>query len=135
MKSFASRSPEASRLRQRKYALVREYGLPEDLLGGCLSHNHRRCGKPNCHCAQGRGHGTWSLTSSHRGKRRVERVPTEWLEEIECAVLESQAFVDAVKEVMAINVELLTQARAQHQQRKVRQRQKKARSGAKTAKK
>ena len=135
MKTFAAKGPEASRLRQRKYALVREFDLPESLVGGSLSQTHRRCGKGNCHCTEGRGHAMWSLTSSHRGKRRVERVPEEWLEEVGEAVLQTQAYLDALKEVMAINIELLSQTRAQEQQRKVRRRSKNARRVPKSAKK
>jgi hypothetical protein len=110
---FAAKGPSASQLRCRKYELVRRFGLPENLLGGSLSQTHRRCGKPNCHCVGGRGHPVWSVTASYRGKRRVERVPQAWVEELEQVALATQAYLDALKEVMAINVELLAQARAQ----------------------
>jgi hypothetical protein len=124
MKAFEARSVESSCLRQRKYQLVRQFDLPEDLIGGCLSQTHRRCGKPNCHCASGRGHPVWSVTFSRNGTRRVERVPADWLPEIEQAVLNSQAYLDAVKEVMAINLDLLEQTRCQRQAKKVREREK-----------
>jgi len=121
---LAAKGPDASRLRQRKYALVRAHSIPEDLAGGSLAQTHRRCGKSNCHCANGRGHAMWSVTFSHRGKRRVERVPKAWLAELEQAVVRTQAYLDAIKEVMAINVELLAQARTQElaRQRKRRTR-------------
>ena len=65
----------------------------------------------------------WSLTASHLGNRRVERVPREWIEDVEKMVLRTQTYLDALKEVMAINVELLTQTRIQNRQRqKVRRR-------------
>jgi hypothetical protein len=115
MEQFSARSPEASRLRQRKYALVRKFGLPEDLVGGSLSNTPRRCGKLNCHCAKGRGHSQWGVTFSRGGRKRVERVPADWVEELEQAVLDSQAYLAAVKEVMAINLELLAQTRRQRQ--------------------
>jgi hypothetical protein len=127
---FAAKSPQASHLRRRKYELVRQFGLPENLVGGCLSPTHRRCGKANCHCAGGLGHVQWSITSSYQGKRRVERVPGEWVEELERAVLKSQAYLNAVREVMAINLELLAQTRRQHQDKKVRGRAKIVRSSA-----
>lgn len=119
---FVAKSPEASRLRKRKYALVRRFGIPEDVIGGCLSKTHRRCGKPNCHCAEGRGHPRWSVTFSNQGERRVERVPEEWVEQLEQTVLRTQEYMQAIKEVMAINVELLSQARNQKRAEKVRRR-------------
>ena len=123
LRQFSAKSVEASHLRRRKYSLVREYSLPEDLMGGCFSPTHRRCGKSNCHCASGRGHLQWSFTFSHRGKRRVERVPHEWVKDLEQVVVETQAYLDAIKEVMAINIELLAMTRKQ-QQEKVRRRRK-----------
>jgi len=62
----------------------------------------------------------WSVTSSHQGKRRVERIPESWVEELEVAVLETQAYLDAIKEVQALNIELLAQTRKQHQEHKRR---------------
>jgi hypothetical protein len=124
MHQFAARSVEASQLRRRKYELVRRFGLPENLVGGSLSQTHRRCGRPNCHCADGPGHSQWSITFCRGGNRRVERVPREWVEELERAVVETQVYVDAVREVMAINVELLAETRRQEQEKKVRARAK-----------
>lgn len=126
LRQFAARSPEASYLRRRKYELVRQFGLPENLVGGSLSQTHRRCGRPKCHCAAGRGHPQWSITLSRCGHRRVERVPREWVEELERAALETQAYLDAIREVMAINLELLARTRRQERQKKVREREKKA---------
>ena len=119
---FAARSPEASQLRRRKYELIRRFTLPENLVGGCLSQTHRRCGRSNCHCARGNGHPLWSITFSRNGKRRVERVPSEWVEGLQVAVLQAQAYLDAVREVMAINLELLAQRRRQDREKKVRAR-------------
>lgn len=124
LKQFAAHSPEASNLRRRKYELVRQFSLPEDLLGGALSPSHRRCGRPNCHCIRGRGHPLWSVTFSRKGKRRVERVPREWVEEIERVTLQTQAYIDAFRELMAINLELLAHTRREEHDRKVRARRK-----------
>ncbi len=122
---------EASLLRQRKYARVRQFGIPENLIGGSLAPTRRRCGKPNCHCREGEGHLQWSVTFCQGGKKRVERVPVEWVAELEQAVLETQSFLEALREVMAINIELLAQTRAQQQAKKVRGRRKKAPASAK----
>lgn len=77
----------------------------------------------------------WSLTSSYHGQRRVERVPDEWRAELEQAMLATQSYMDAVKEVMAINVELLAQSRRQQQARKVRPAAKKRQKARQPAKK
>lgn len=124
MKQLKTKSREASVLRQRRYQLVRRFGVPEELVGGSLSQCRRRCGKPNCHCAEGSGHAQWSLTFSRGGVRRVEKVPAHWVADLEKAVLETQEYLDALREVMAINVELLGLARRDERQRRVRGRHK-----------
>lgn len=117
MDMLAAKSREASNLRQRRSQIARQYGIPQTLIGGGLQSSRRRCGKKNCHCTSGPGHPQWTLSFSHHGVRRVEKVPAGMLEELEQAVLDTQGFLDAVKEVMAINVELLAQAKKQRQRR------------------
>jgi len=107
------KGPQAARLRQRKFQLVRKFRLPEDLLPGCLSVSHTRCGKPTCHCASGEGHPAWSLTFMANGKKRVERIPKEWVEEVRRRVGAGREFQDAVREVLTANAELLVLWRQQ----------------------
>ena len=73
---------EASRLRQRKFQLLRTLKIPPEALPGSLALTYRRCGKPTCRCAQGEGHPSWSLTFMVGGEKRVEHIPTEWVEEV-----------------------------------------------------
>lgn len=120
IKQLSAKGVNASLLRQRKYGLVRQYNLPENLMGGSLVPTRRRCGKANCRCREGAGHLQWSVTFCRHGKKRVERVPVEWVYELERAVLETQSYLAAVREVMAINIELLAQTRTQERQKKVR---------------
>src|SRR5215469_13338104 len=69
------RGPLASRLRQRKFELLRRFQIPNDALPGSLSLSHLRCGKSTCHCAEGRGHEVWSLTFMVQGKNRSSTSP------------------------------------------------------------
>jgi len=74
--------PIASRLRQRKFQLLRRFAIPADALPGSLSLSHLRCGKPTCHCADDRGHPVWSLTYMVQGEKRVQHIPKELVEEV-----------------------------------------------------
>jgi hypothetical protein len=103
----------ASRWRQRKLALLRRFSIPRDLLPGSLTLSSTRCGKPTCHCAEGEGHPAWTLTFMSHGKRRVERIPREWVEEVRRRVEAGHEFQDAVREVLTANAELLILARRQ----------------------
>ena len=103
------KGPEASRLRQRKYKVMRRLQLPDELLPGCLTQTHRRCGRPTCHCAAAGdpGHPIWFLTFMSGGKRRVERIPAEWAEAVARQVEAGRALQDSIKDMLAANAELL----------------------------
>ena len=108
------KGPQAARLRQRKFELLRRFAIPPDLLPGSLSLTHRRCGQPTCHCARDKqGHPLWSLTFMAGGKKRVERIPNEWVEEVQGLVEAGREFKEAVAEVFAANAQLLALWRKQ----------------------
>src|SRR5512140_3895902 len=65
-------------LLKRRHRLAR--GLPpiEQILRGSLIETYKRCGRPNCHCVDGTGHGPkrYLSTISRTGERpRVGYVP------------------------------------------------------------
>ena len=107
------RGIKASSVRQRKYELNRKFSVPDDLLPGSLSMAHRKCGKPNCHCANDEGHPIWLLTYSRNGKKRSERIPEEWVDEVRQRVDSGREYKEAVLEVLAANAELLALWRTQ----------------------
>ena len=107
------KGPEAARLRQRKFALLRQFPLLQDLLPGSLSVSYTRCGKPTCHCAKDEGHPAWSLTFMAAGKKRVERIPKDWVDDVRRRVQAGRAFQDALREVLTANAELLVLRRKQ----------------------
>jgi hypothetical protein len=109
------KGPQAARLRQRKFELLRRFCIPADLLPGSLSLSHLRCGKRCCHCAQAHdpGHPVWSLTFMVRGRKHVQHIPKEMVEEVQKRVQAGREFQDAVREVLTANAELLVLARKQ----------------------
>jgi len=107
------RGPLASRWRQRKFDLLRRFTLPADLLPGSLTLSTTRCGKPTCHCAEGEGHPAGTLTFMSGGKRRVERIPREWIAQVRQRVEAGHEFQTALREVLTANAELLVLARKQ----------------------
>ena len=111
---IAPKGRQAARLRQRKFELLRRFPIPPDLLPGSLSLTHRRCGQPTCHCAKDkRGHPVWSLTFMAGGKKRVEHIPNEWVEEVRRLVEAGREFKEAVVEVFTANAQLLALWRKQ----------------------
>ena len=98
---------QATKARKKKFALLRRLEVPEDGLPGSLSLSYRRCGKAYCHCADGQGHPQWQLTYMVRGKKRVETIPADWVDEVGARVDRARAFKEEVGEVFVANAELL----------------------------
>jgi len=113
------KGPQAARLRQRKFELLRRFSIPDNLLPGTLTQTPSRCGRASCHCADPKdpGHVAWSLTFMSAGKHRVERIPKEWAESVAAQVRAGREFQEAVREVLTANAELLILARKQKPKR------------------
>lgn len=120
MNSSQPRGPRAARIRQRKFHLLGRFPIPPDLLPGTLTRSFTRCGNPRCHCLRGKGHEAWTLTFMVQGRHRVERIPRDWVQEVERRVSAGREFQEAVREVLAANAELLVLARRQRKKKSQR---------------
>ena len=116
------KSAEASRLRKRKHQVQQRFNIPDDLLPGSLSMSQVRCGKATCRCVDDERHPSWSLTFMVNGKKKVEHIPLEAVEEVRKRVQAGREFQDAVREVLAANAQLLVLTRRQRQRLKKKQR-------------
>ena len=110
----------ASRLRQRKFALLRRFSIPDDLLPGSLSVSRICCGRPSCHCAKrgDQGHAIWTYTFMVNGKKQTQHIPKEMIEDVNKRVASGREFQDTVREVLAANAQLLILARQQEKKLK-----------------
>ena len=107
------KGPLAARLRRRIQHLLDRVDLPSTGLPGSLALSHSRCGKPSCHCADGRGHPVWSLTFMLDGQKHVERVPPDWVDSVRQRVEQARRFKEAVAEIFTANAQLLALQRDQ----------------------
>ena len=94
-------------LERRRAELFRLISQVGDLRRGALNAVWRKCGKPNCACAQPRhpGHGPqYNLTRRVGGKTvNVHLKPGPELEKVRREVAEHQRFADLVEEVTAVS--------------------------------
>ncbi len=88
-------SASERRRRSRLAQLVHAYPL----LRGTLSVRSRRCGKPNCHCAQGELHVSLYVVQSHDGKPRQVYVPPAWEPRVRQAVNNHQEIRSLLEEL------------------------------------
>ena len=86
-------------------------GLPplEKVLRGSLTETYKRCGRPNCHCADGPGHGPkrYLVISQPGGRPRRDYVPNAVCEQVVHLIDNFHRLREALNEICAINAELL----------------------------
>jgi hypothetical protein len=101
--------PSAVALRRKRRALARKLPCLENLLRGSLLEAYKRCGRPNCRCQRGRGHGPKHyLTVSHSGEQpQKEYVPQTFREQVNLYLDNYRQAKEILKEICRINCELL----------------------------
>ena len=99
----------ATALRRRRRKLVRELPPLNQVLRGTLTETYKRCGRPNCHCADGPGHGPkrYLVTSQPGGRPRREYVPNAAHAQVADLIGNYRRLRAALNEICAINAELL----------------------------
>ena len=96
-------------LRRRRKTLLRQLPPLHALLRGSLIERYKRCGKPGCKCAKGRGHGPkYYLSVSRTGARpEMDYVPQASVEQVVQFLANYRRTREILDELCAINRELL----------------------------
>lgn len=99
-----------SELENRRRQLYQELLEVGDFRPGMISVNYRRCGKPNCRCAQPgvQGHGPqylWSTTQNNRSRAQVIHLGPE-LRKVEEELANYQRFSELCGELIKVNEEI-----------------------------
>jgi hypothetical protein len=101
----------SSALRKRRGRLVRDMPPVEQVLRGTLVETYKRCGRQNCHCADGPGHGPKRYLAISQpgsgGRQRRDYVPNNIHEQVAQLIVNFRAVRAALDEICAINTELL----------------------------
>lgn len=96
-------------LRRRRSYLLRRLPPLQTILRGSLIERYKRCGKPNCKCATGRGHGPkYYLSISHTGEHpQMDYVPQAYVSQVREYLANYQRTRQILEEICTINRELL----------------------------
>ena len=99
----------ATLLRQRQALIQRLPPLARTIVRGSLIERYLRCGKPGCHCAQGRGHGPkYYLSISHPHRRpELQYIPQAQQPQVQALLNHFQEVRQLLEEICQINRELL----------------------------
>ena len=104
----------SSTLRRRRKQLLRQLPALDTLLRGSLIERYKRCGKPGCKCAKGRGHGPkYYLSVSFSGSRpQMDYVPQADYPEVLERVTRYHRVREILEKICQINRELLRRREA-----------------------
>ncbi len=94
---------------QRRNRALNAFSTIGDLRPGSLAENYRKCGKPNCHCAEegGKKHGpSYVLTISVGGKQKSIRIKPDQLEQVREQVEEYKRFREISREFLEVSEKL-----------------------------
>jgi hypothetical protein len=96
-------------LRRKQKKLLRSLPDLAAVLRGSLIERYKRCGKPGCSCAQGRGHGPkYYLSVSKPGQRpEMDYVPQDYLEKVKEHLDNFRKTKTILEELCEISRELL----------------------------
>jgi hypothetical protein len=106
---------QSTSLRRRRAVLIRQLrAIPPTFLRGSLVERYKRCGKPGCKCAAGRGHGPkYYLSVSFPGRRpEMIYVRQDEVKRVAAYLANLTAARELLEEICAINRELLRQREA-----------------------
>ena len=100
-------------LRARRRRLARSLPDVEALITGSVVDQGRRCGKEACRCATGELHGPYTYVVLPRvgGRTRTVYVPAAAAEAVRQGAALSSRVRDALEEISAINIELLSRGK------------------------
>jgi len=105
--SIAKLKKKLQQLEVTRKDLMKGLMVDEDLAVGTVSTVRRKCGKPNCHCAEGEGHlQTLFLYKDEDGKRRCKLVRNENCEEMIAAGENYRKFRSNLRELRALDKEV-----------------------------
>src|SRR5713226_10679291 len=97
-------------LRDKRASITARLTQIDDLRRGSLSARFRKCGKPNCHCAQkdSPGHGpSYSLTHASGGKTITQVIPQgPAVDRTRAQIAEYRRFRKLVQELIAVSEQL-----------------------------
>ena len=95
-------------LQRRRDELRGELAAIGDFRPGTLVEYKRKCGKPNCHCAQpgDPGHPGWALMRKSGGKHVNRGIPKAVLEETRAQIAEYRRFKELSRRLVEASEEL-----------------------------
>lgn len=90
--------------------LVRSLGTLREMLPGSFVERKHACGRPNCHCADGKNlHVQYQISALVNGKPKVFNVPARMVEQVRQQIAMRHRFDAAAATIRGINLKRFLQ--------------------------
>jgi gluconate kinase len=90
---------------QLRGRLIRSLSSLRDMLPGSFVERQRACGRPNCHCADGKNlHAQYQISVLVDGKPKAFHVPAKWVEQVRQQIEMRDRFEAAAATICGINL-------------------------------
>src|ERR1700730_17264193 len=85
--------------------LIRSLGSLREMLPGSFVERKRACGRPNCHCADGKSlHSQYQISVLIDGKPKALNIPAEWVERVREKIEMRRRFDAAAATICGVNL-------------------------------
>lgn len=90
---------------QARGRLIRSLGALREMLPGSFVERKRACGRPNCHCADGKNlHSQYQISVLVEGQPKVFHIPAQMVEQVRQQVAMRRRFDAAAAIICGINL-------------------------------
>src|SRR5271157_3879981 len=96
--------------------LIRSLGQLREMLPGSFVERKRACGRPNCHCADGRHlHSQYQISVLMDGKPKALNIPAELVEKVREKIAMRRRFEAAAATICRVNLKRFLQEKEERQ--------------------
>jgi hypothetical protein len=96
--------------------LIRSLGSLREMLPGSFVERRRSCGRPNCHCADGkRLHSQFQISVLIDGKPKAVNIPADLAEKVRQKIEMRHRFDAAVATICSVNLKRLIKEKEERQ--------------------
>ena len=96
--------------------LIRSLGSLREMLPGSFVERKRACGRPNCHCADGkRLHSQFQISVLIDGKPKALNIPADLAEKVRLKIEMRRRFDAAAATICGVNLKRLIQEKEERQ--------------------
>ena len=96
--------------------LIRSLGALREMLPGSFVERKRACGRPNCHCADGRHlHSQYQISVLMDGKPKALNIPAELVEKVREKIAMRRRFEAAAATICRLNLKRFLQEKEERQ--------------------